>query len=75
MHRALGLTGNVAAPQTADGDYDVNPGFVGGFSVGITDDGTYHLPQNNTLMAPGIPQGLRRLPSATDVFAVASASG
>jgi len=71
---ALGMTTNVAAPQTVDGDYDVNPGFVGGFSVGITDDGTFHLPQTNTVMAPGINAGTRRLPSASDVFSVASAS-
>ena len=71
---ALGMTTNVAATQTLDGDYDVNPGFVGGFSMGIIDDGTFHLPQTNTLMAPGINNGIRRLPSAADIFSVASAS-
>jgi hypothetical protein len=75
MGHALGMTDNVAAAQTGDGDYDVNPAFVSGFTMGITDDGTYHLPQTNTVMAPGINSGIRRLPSATDVFAVASASG
>jgi hypothetical protein len=74
MGHALGMTTNVAAPQTADGDFDVNPGFVGGFTMGITDDGTFHLPHANTLMGPGIGAGSRTLISATDAFSVASSS-
>jgi hypothetical protein len=75
MGHALGLTTNVAAIQVIDGDYDVNPAFVGGSIMGITDNGTFHLPHANTVMGPGINSGIRRLPSATDVFAAASASG
>ena len=77
MGHALGMTGNVlgASFETIDGDYDVNPNFVDGATMAIlasSGSDLVHLADNNTLMFPGIGTGTRILPSATDVFAVAT---
>ncbi len=74
LGHAVGLTVNVASGEYADGDYDVPPGFVGGATMGIVGD--FHLDAHTSLMCGGCgATGLRRLPTATDVLAVATAAG
>lgn len=77
---ALGMTSdNVATQlQTADGDYDVNPLFIHGSSLGIrvatASTDIAHLMRSEPLMAPSVLAGVRKLPSHTDLFAMASGS-
>ncbi len=72
---AVGLTGNVASPETSDGDYDVNPVFVSGAVMGIVDSNN-HLATATALMCSGCgATNVRRMLTATDVFAAAAASG
>ncbi len=79
---ALGMSSaNITTiAQTADGDYDFNPAFVFGNAIAVEtannsgDDGLNiaHLENTNALMTPSVSQGLRRLPSHTDLLAMAS---
>lgn len=74
LGHAVGLTAAVAAGEYADGDYDVPPQFVGGATMGIVGD--FHLEAEPALMCGGCgATGLRRLPTATDILAVATAAG
>lgn len=80
----LGLAPGLAAAEIFEDeerDFDVDPRFVGGASMGIRPHGSStgtdsDIDPNHTaargLMYPNIPS--RTLPGATDVFAVASAS-
>ncbi len=61
--------------QTGDNDYDFNPAFVFGQTLAaeVADGGNIaHLDDSNALMTPSISTGLRRLPSHTDLFSMAS---
>ncbi len=66
--------------ETADGDYDFNSAFIFGNTLAVEtannsgDDGLNiaHLENTNTLMTPSVSQGLRRLPSHSDLLAMAS---
>lgn len=72
---AIGLTGNVTSPETNDGDYDVNTAFVNGAVMAIGDN-TNHISPGVALMCAGCgATNLRRMPTATDVFAAAAAAG
>jgi len=72
---AVGLTQNVAAGEVGDGFYDVNPDFVRGATMGIGDN-SFHIAPRRALMCSGCgATGLRRRPTATDVFAAAAAAG
>ncbi len=75
LGHAVGLTSNVAAGQVADGDYDYNSAFVNGAVMSV-DDNSFHIDPTVSLMCSGCGAvNLRRMPTATDVFAAASASG
>ena len=71
---AVGLTGNVTSPETNDGDYDVNTAFVNGAVMAIGDNNN-HISPGVALMCAGCgATNLRRMPTATDVFAAAAAA-
>jgi len=72
MGHGLGMTGNYASGETGDEDYDFASALVWGATAAArcyASDNVYHLAAN-TLMYPTIGDGVRRLPSATDVFAI-----
>jgi hypothetical protein len=72
---AVGLTSNVASGEVADGDYDFNTAFVNGAVMSV-DDNSFHIDPTTALMCSGCgATNLRRMPTATDVFAAASAAG
>ena len=68
----LGMNAEVNGGQVGDGDYDVNPSFVGGATMHI-DDSDEHLPVNDAAMFPSIGSGERKRISDTDLMAIASA--
>jgi hypothetical protein len=71
---AVGLTGNVSSGEYADGDYDVPTNLVGGAVMGI--QGNAHIDPTVALMCSGCgATNLRRIPTATDVFAAATGAG
>ena len=71
---AVGLTGNVTSPETNDGDYDVNTAFVNGAVMAIGDNSN-HISPGVALMCSGCgATNLRRMPTATDIFAAAAAA-
>ncbi|MDP6544289.1 MAG: PEP-CTERM sorting domain-containing protein [Phycisphaerae bacterium] len=76
---AVGLTGNVAGGEVdVDGEYDVPAAMVWGTNTNILEaaPGNYHVASGVSLMCSGCgAASLRRLPTATDVFAAAAASG
>ena len=75
---AIGLTGPVIRNSANDGDFDVPTNFLGGASAGIfvsMEEDIAHLAAPRTSMFPVFVPDIRRLPSATDVFAIASAAG
>jgi len=76
---AVGLTGNVAGGEVdGDGDYDVPAALVWGTNTNILEHApdNYHIASRLSLMCSGCgASSLRRLPTATDVFAAAAASG
>lgn len=75
---AIGLTGPVIGNSANDGDFDIRTDFIGGAAAGIfvsTEDDIAHLAAPRTSMFPVFVPDIRRLPSATDVFAIASAAG
>ena len=66
-----------ADDETDDGDWDTPPQLLGGTSIGIrtagdSDQGPFHTKAGSSLMSPSVSKGLRKLPSATDIFAMAS---
>ncbi len=79
---ALGLSGNnpLTQNETNDGDYDFDPDYVAGQSFAVEtannsgDDNANiaHLENGNALMNPGIGTSLRRRPSHTDLFTMAT---
>ncbi len=74
---ALGLIPASIGASANDGDFDVAVEF-GGTDFGITvssEDDIAHLAAPRTALFPVIPGDVRRLPSATDIFAIASAAG
>jgi hypothetical protein len=77
MGHALGLN-ELSTSETSDGDYDVDADFVYGNTMAIN---TYsssnkdHIYASNALMNPYTYFSRRTLPSAADVFAMASAAG
>jgi len=78
MGHAIGLADVVAGSETNDGDYDVPPSFVDGATMAIktfSDQDRAHLAAPNALMFPSFPPGVRRLPSATDILAIATSAG
>ncbi|MBN2476513.1 MAG: PEP-CTERM sorting domain-containing protein [Pirellulales bacterium] len=78
MGHALGLTANVAAGEAADGDYDAPGSMVFGTNTDILEHApdNYHVADRVALMCSGCGgDSLRRLPTATDVLAIAAASG
>jgi hypothetical protein len=71
---ALGLAPLIAVSETLDGDYDIPPPLVDG-AVTFNATNTAHLAAEGSLMFPSFARGIRRLPSATDILALASAAG
>ncbi|MGD9125960.1 MAG: hypothetical protein PVH19_01170, partial [Planctomycetia bacterium] len=78
MGHGLGMTGNCAWWETVwDDDYDIDSDWVWGNSMAIdcySSDNRYHLAAR-TNMYPTTPVGARRMPSATDIFAISAAGG
>jgi len=76
---ALGIGGRTWEAETEDGDYDLNPGWIGGNTAAVNCydpvHNRVHIIPSEALMYPWIHGKVRRLPSATDVLAQASASG
>ena len=73
LGHAVGLTGNVSSAEYADGDYDVPTNLVGGAVMGIQGDA--HIDPRIALMCSGCgATNLRRIPTATDIFAAATGS-
>ncbi|MEM1099687.1 MAG: hypothetical protein AAGH92_12975, partial [Planctomycetota bacterium] len=76
LGHALGLLSNASAAQSeaADGDYDFRTDQLGGRSGAVrTVSGTVnHLRPTTTVMWDTYTAGQRRLPSATDVLAIAA---
>ncbi|MGD9125959.1 MAG: PEP-CTERM sorting domain-containing protein [Planctomycetia bacterium] len=76
MGHGLGMTGNCAWWETFwDDDYDYNSNLVWGNSMAAdcySSSNRYHLAAA-TAMYPTTPSGRRKLPSATDLFAIACA--
>jgi hypothetical protein len=76
MGHALGMTNQLipAANQIADGDFDVNPALVNGnvFSMQAVLNTGAHTACAQCVMNPAIGTGLRRLPSAADMLALAT---
>ena len=61
----------MSSGEYADGDYDILPDLVGGAVMGIKGDS--HLDSRISLMCSGCGnEELRRMPSATDIFAAAT---
>ncbi|NQU19816.1 MAG: hypothetical protein HQ567_00925, partial [Candidatus Nealsonbacteria bacterium] len=79
MGHALGLTGNVASGEVdADGDYDAPASMVRGTNTDILEAApeNYHIADGVALMCSSCgAASLRRMPTATDVLAIAAASG
>ncbi len=74
---ALGMSSanNSTIAQTGDLDYDFNSAFVFGQTLAAeVADGSNiaHLDNASALMTPSIGTGIRRLPSHTDLFSMAS---
>lgn len=68
------------ANQISDGDYDFNPLFTRNTASAVKyhgpdPDDRDHVRSSDSVMAPGAGNGDRNLPSATDVFALASVAG
>jgi hypothetical protein len=76
MGHALGMTNQLipAANQIADGDFDINPALVNGnvFNMQAVLNTGAHTACAQCVMNPTIGTGLRRLPSASDVLALAN---
>lgn len=75
---AVGLGTAVIGPDVVDHEFDVLPEFLAGANAGLrtsSHEDTAHLAAPRSLMHPVVPQDVRRLPSATDIFAIASAAG
>lgn len=67
------------AGQISDGEYDFNPVFTQGAATAVNyhgpgPDDRDHVRSSDSLMAVGAGNGDRNLPSATDLFALASVS-
>lgn len=74
----VGLSGPVEGQETSDLDFDVDPRLVGGakMAIRVADPmDTGHLAAPRTVMFPAVIPGIRRLPSQTDILAVATAAG
>ncbi len=74
----LGILNEFSLPEAQDGAFDFNPDFVDGAEIGariVAENDTEHLAAGAALMRPGFAAGIRYLPSALDVFAIAAAPG
>ena len=74
----MSATNTSTISETADGDYDVDPQFIGGATMGIkysSVNNIAHLADSFSLMSPTIPTNRRLLPSSTDLLAMASSHG
>ncbi|MEM1445886.1 MAG: hypothetical protein AAGF84_07520 [Planctomycetota bacterium] len=78
LGHALGMlsTASTAQSEAGDGDYDFRTDQLGGRSAAVTtvSGTTNHLRPTTTVMWESLSAGQRRLPSATDLLAIASAS-
>lgn len=76
MGHALGMSVQLStcATEVQDNDFDINPALANGNSFAVVMGGTTgaHTACTQCLMNPGIGTGRRRLPSATDVLALAT---
>ena len=75
---AVGLTTISIGASANDGDFDIPAQFLGGATAGISvssEDDIAHLAAPRTSLFPVVVPDIRRLPSATDIFAIASAAG
>jgi hypothetical protein len=75
LGHAMGMITNVASGETGDQEFDVNSNLVRGASMAVTVRATAdreHIRANNALMFDVVQTGNRRLPGATDVFAIAT---
>ena len=78
LGHAVGLGTTSIGAAAEDGDFDVPIDLIGGAMAGIrvsTDDDIAHLAAPRSAMFPVIVPDIRRLPSATDILAIASAAG
>lgn len=78
MGHALGLTSTSIGNSADDGDFDVPAIFLGGANASInvsSEDDIAHLAPPRTAMFPIVIEDIRRLPSATDVLAIATVAG
>ena len=78
LGHAVGLTPASIGITAADGDFDVPDPLAAGFDFGIavaSEDDVAHLSAPRTALLPFIPADVRRLPSATDILAIATAAG
>lgn len=74
---ALGMSAsnNATVAETADGDYDLDPLLVGGATIGMqhaSGNNIAHLSNSFASLFPTIPTGSRRMPSMSDLLAMAS---
>ena len=77
MGHALGMTNVVAGPEVSDSDFDFPSQLVHGQQAAArtaSAEDSGHLQASRTLMFPSFVEGIRRLPSATDVLSIASAA-
>lgn len=75
---AVGLGTASIGASANDGDFDVPSNFLGGATAGIrvsSNEDRAHLAAPRTALFPVLVPDIRRLPSATDIFAIASAAG
>jgi hypothetical protein len=74
MGHGLGMNWLCASSETYDYDYDVDPDLVWGNTMAIkctSSSNRYHV-KARTTMFYGIGTGARRVPSATDIMAIAT---
>lgn len=77
LGHAVGMSPPLVGTETADGDYDILPQFLGGAAAGARVESagnTAHLGAVGTLMGPTFTTGQRRLASTTDILAVAASA-
>ncbi len=75
LGHAVGMSPSLVGSETADGDYDILPQFLGGAASGARVESASniaHLGAVGALMGPTFATGKRRLASSTDVLAVAA---
>jgi hypothetical protein len=76
LGHVLGLSSPVIAGEADDGDFDVPSDFLGvAAGIQVATEDRAHLAASSTAMFPMVTPDIRRLPSATDVLAIATSAG